>query len=186
MAYFPIMINLENREVLIIGGGATALRKAETMLSYGAEVSVIAKEFKHEFPKDVTLMEKEFEDSDLLLKAEDYFLVIVATGDRELNAHISELCKKERILVNAVDEEEKCSFIFPAVCRQGDVVIAASSGGKSPLVTQFLRDRISECIPKNIGEINEKMGKLRTLIRQEVHSQKERKEIYKKALEEML
>ena len=71
MAYFPIMINLENREVLIIGGGATALRKAETMLSYGAEVSVIAKEFKHEFPKDVTLIEKEFEDSDLLLKAED-------------------------------------------------------------------------------------------------------------------
>jgi precorrin-2 dehydrogenase/sirohydrochlorin ferrochelatase len=91
MAYFPIMINLENRAVLIIGGGATALRKAETMLSYGAKVFVIAKEFKHEFPKAAVLKEKEFEDEDLLLKSRDYFLVIVATGDGEVNAHISEL-----------------------------------------------------------------------------------------------
>ena len=186
MAYFPIMINLENRAVLIIGGGATALRKAETMLSYGAKVFVIAKEFKHEFPKAAVLKEKEFEDEDLLLKARDFFLVIVATGDGEVNAHISELCKKERILVNAVDEEEKCSFIFPAIYRQGDVVVSASSSGKSPLVTQYLRDRISKCLPENIGEINDEMGKLRNRIRQEIHSQKERKEIYKKALEEML
>ena len=85
-----------------------------------------------------------------------------------------------------VDDEPLCSFTFPAVLRDRDVVVSVSSGGKSPLVTQYVKNKIGEALPEHIGEINDEMGKLRKRIRASVPGQKERKQIYKEELERLL
>ena len=186
MAYFPIMVDLCGKRVLIVGGGETAARKAAQLQDFGAEITVVAKELKAVFPKEASIIVRSFQSSDIEDNASDIFLVIAATDDREVNQEVSGLSKKYRIPVNVVDDEPLCSFTFPAVLRDRDVVVSVSSGGKSPLVTQYVKNKIGEALPEHIGEINDEMGKLRKRIRASVPGQKERKQIYKEELERLL
>ncbi len=186
MAYFPMMVDIGDKEVLIIGGGSTASRKAELMLDFGAKVTVISKEFLYPFPKETRLIEKSFSSEDITKADSLPFLVIAATDDRSVNESVAELCRGLRIPVNVVDDEPLCSFIFPAVLREKDVVVSVSSGGKSPLVTQYVKGKAAEALPKGIGDINEAMGRLRSEMRDKVSSQKERRAIYKEELSRLL
>ena len=186
MAYFPIMVDICGKRVLIVGGGETAARKAAQLQDFGAEIIVVAKELKAAFPKEASIIVRSFQSSDIEDNDSDIFLVIAATDDREVNQEVSGLSKKYRIPVNVVDDEPLCSFTFPAVLRDRDVVVSVSSGGKSPLVTQYVKNKIGEALPEHIGEINDEMGKLRKRIRASVPGQKERKQIYKEELERFL
>ena len=186
MAFFPIMVDLCGKRVLIVGGGETAARKAAQLQDFGAEIIVVAKELKAAFPKEASIIVRSFQSSDIEDNDSDIFLVIAATDDREVNQEVSGLSKKYRIPVNVVDDEPLCSFTFPAVLRDRDVVVSVSSGGKSPLVTQYVKNKIGEALPEHIGEINDEMGKLRKRIRASVSGQKERKQIYKEELERLL
>ena len=186
MAFFPIMVDLCGKRVLIVGGGETAARKAAQLQDFGAEIIVVAKELKAAFPKEASIIVRSFQSSDIEDNDSDIFLVIAATDDREVNQEVSGLSKKYRIPVNVVDDEPLCSFTFPAVLRDRDVVVSVSSGGKSPLVTQYVKNKIGEALPEHIGEINDEMGKLRKRIRASVPGQKERKRIYKEELERLL
>lgn len=186
MAFFPIMVDLCGKRVLIVGGGETAARKAAQLQDFGAEIIVVAKELKAAFPKEASIIVRSFQSSDIEDNDSDIFLVIAATDDREVNQEVSGLSKKYRIPVNVVDDEPLCSFTFPAVLRDRDVVVSVSSGGKSPLVTQYVKNKIGEALPEHIGEINDEMGKLRKRIRASVPGQKERKQIYKEELERLL
>ena len=186
MAYFPIMVDLCGKRVLIVGGGETAARKAAQLQDFGAEITVVAKELKAAFPKEASIIVRSFQSSDIEDNDSDIFLVIAATDDREVNQEVSGLSKKYRIPVNVVDDEPLCSFTFPAVIREDDVVVSVSSGGKSPLVTQYVKKRIKEILPPDIGYINEEMGRLRKKTRETVTDQKKRREIYKEALSNLL
>ena len=186
MAYFPLMVDLKDKRILIIGGGETAARKAELMQDFGAEVTVIARNFLCSFPKEAELIEKSFEKEDILSRAPELFLIIAATDERTVNEEIAGLSRELRIPVNVVDDEPLCSFTFPAVIRDRDVVVSVSSGGKSPLVTQHVKKQLLAAMPPHIGEINDEMGELRKRIRETVPGQKERKQIYKEELERLL
>lgn len=184
MAYFPLFIDLTNKKCLIVGGGSVAYRKATLLLDFCANVSVVAKEVCPEVEQlqkenKVTIFLREFEETDL----DDKTLVIVATGDRELNHSVSLLCKEKNIPVNVVDEIEECSFILPSVVREKDVVAAFSSGGKSPSLTQYLKEQEKEILTPFIGEINECLGGLRQEVKQKFSDEKQRKIAYNTVLE---
>ena len=121
MPLFPIFINLEGRRVLIVGGGHVALRKAERLSPYGADIFAVAPEFIPGFAgiPGVTLLERRFEPGDI----DGAALVIAATDDPELNAAVSELCRWENVPVNVVDDIEKCSFVFPSLVRRGELSV---------------------------------------------------------------
>ena len=184
MAYFPLFIELTNKKCLIVGGGSVAYRKATLLLDFCANVSVVAKEVCPEVEQlqkenKVTIFLRGFEETDL----DDKTLVIVATGDRELNHSVSLLCKEKNIPVNVVDEIEECSFILPSVVREKDVVAAFSSGGKSPSLTQYLKEQEKEILTPFIGEINECLGGLRQEVKQKFSDEKQRKIAYNTVLE---
>lgn len=151
MPLFPIFLNLKDRRVLIVGGGQVALRKAERLLPYGAAVTAVAPEFAPEFAAlpGVTLLERRFAPGDI----EGAALVIAATDDGELNAAVSELCRWEGIPVNAVDNLELCSFVFPALVRRGELSVGISTGGASPSAAQYIRRRVEELVPEGFEEI---------------------------------
>ena len=85
-----------------------------------------------------------------------------------------------------MDDEELCSFIFPAIIKDKDVVVGVSSSGKSPYVAQHIKALIKDALPENIGEINDRMGEYRAYAKKEISDTEKRREFLRKKLDEEL
>lgn len=181
MSYFPMFIELKDKPCLVVGGGAVALRKVEALLDFGAEIFVTAPVILPEIKeiKGVIYCEKYFEKEDIRNKE----LVIAATDDPKLNHQISKACRMANIPVNAVDQIEDCSFIFPAYVKEGKVVAAFSSSGLSPVTTQYLKDKMRPILTPFVGELAACLGEIRSTVRQCVKTEEERKKVYREILE---
>lgn len=180
MSYFPMFVELKEKHCLVIGGGRIALRKVEVLKEFGAQIQVIAPEILPEIQKieGVICKKKYFAQEDLT----DQELVIAATDHPEQNHQISQACKKKKIPINAVDQIEDCSFIFPAYIKEGEVIAAFSSGGQSPVITQYLKSQIRPVLTPYLGELATCLGILRGTLRQCTNSEEERKKIYQELL----
>ncbi len=185
MPYFPMMINLDDKAVLVIGGGDVGQKKVEILKEFGAQVILVAENaYQRAIELSDVFYNRPFCEEDLL--DEKYVMVVAATDDRQLNKHIYELAVKNNIPVNVVDDPELCTFIFPAIIRNGDVVIAVSSGGKSPLVTQYIKSLIKGVLPSRIGKINDRMGEYRSWAKEHISEQPKRHEFLRDKFEETL
>lgn len=186
MAYFPMFINIENQNCLVVGGGTVAFRKVQVLLDFKAAVTVIAPEVQEKLKKNlgnhITIYERKFVPEDL----RDMTLVVAATDDKEQNHRIAELAKKACIPVNAVDQIEDCSFIFPSYIKKQNVVGAFSSAGNSPVITQYLKEEMREVLDEQLGEINEYMRSVRDAVKAQVPTEPERRKVYQTVLTELL
>ena len=186
MAFFPLMIDMKDKKVLIVGGGRIAAHKASLMETFEAKVTVMSKEFTGEFSKTVKLIKKTFEDGPMEKDVKRYDLVIAATDDTFLNSQIKKLCNRNKIFINVVDDALASDFIFPALIKDKDVVISVSSGGNSPALTQYVRDKIKDELPENLGVVNEILGSMRKEVKDGYKDPEIRKKIYRKKIEELL
>ncbi len=151
MAYFPFFVDLEGMPGLIAGGGHVALRKIEKLRDYGPRLTVVSPEVLpqiREFP-DIRILERAFCPEDL----EGIGFVIAATDDYDCNCWISRLCRERHIPINAVDEKENCTFLFPALVKCGLLSIGISTGGASPSAAAWVRETIAEVLPQDLPEI---------------------------------
>lgn len=181
MAYFPMFVQLKNKKCLVIGGGRIALRKIEVLKDFEADVTVIAPEMIPQIRQIDkirrifrTFMEKDFKDVNL---------VVAATDDQKVNSEISQICRQQKIPVNAVDQKEDCSFIFPSYVKEGEVVAAFSSGGQSPVITQYLKKKIKPDLTEELGQIAQILGGLRTLAKSCIATEQQRKAFYRELLQ---
>lgn len=185
MAYFPMFVDLTDANCLVVGGGSVALRKVNVLLDFGAKVHVIAKEISmdlavlSEETDHLLLEQREFTPFDL----QDRKLVIVATSDNELNGQIYMMCSEGGIPVNVVDDQEKCSFIFPSYIKEQNLVGAFSSGGNSPALTQYLRNKEKEILTPRLGELNEVLGRWRQPIKELFPLQSSRKSAFEQLID---
>ena len=139
-SYMPISISIEDRKILMVGGGKVALRKLETLLDFGADITVIAPEpeKKIEFFAEsgqIKLEKRKYKSPE----ANQYGIVISASDDLSVNKTVSEDCKNARIPVNVVDNPKLCDFIFPAVLKRDCLTISVSSDGKAPYLSGHLK-----------------------------------------------
>ena len=189
MAYFPMFVDMTERECLIVGGGNVAYRKVMVMLDFGAKVTVVAEDICDELRKltiddtankenRITFIKRKFEQKD----CDGMEMVIAATDDNALNHEIAEYCKAKGIMVNAVDQKADCSFIFPSYIKEKNLVAAFSSGGNSPVLTQYLKGKEKEILTPFLGELNEYMGHIREKVIAEYDTEAERKRVFKEIL----
>lgn len=199
MAYFPMFVDMTERECLIVGGGNVAYRKVIVMLDFGAKVTVVAEDICDELRKltiddiasedktssytankenRITFIKRRFERKD----CDGMEMVIAATDDNALNHEIAEYCKAKDIMVNAVDQKADCSFIFPSYIKEKNLVAAFSSGGNSPVLTQYLKGKEQEILTPFLGELNEYMGQIREKVIAQYDTQAERKRVFKEIL----
>ena len=160
--YYPIFIDVENRDVVIVGGGTVCARKAETMLRYGANVTVVSPKFTEEIEKwakegRVRIKRKAYDDADL----EGASMVIASTDDESVNSRVAADSRRRRIPVNVVDVTPLCEFIVPAIVESGSIQIAVSTGGKSPAVARTLKEDLQRLVGSEYAEINDLLGSLR-------------------------
>lgn len=149
--FFPLFVNVENKEVLIVGGGKIGGRKAQTLREYGANVTVysekvtegviLADENTKVVNKNVSNDETEIRE---LVKK--YFLVVAATDDMELNDRISHVCMSENILVNNVSSKTEMNAMFGAVVKNDEFQIGIGSYGKSCRRSKALKGKVQEII----------------------------------------
>lgn len=183
MAYFPMFVDMTERECLIVGGGNVAYRKVIVMLDFGAKVTVVAEDICEELGKltienQITFIKRRFERKD----CDGMEMIIAATDDNALNHEIAEYCKANGIMVNAVDQKADCSFIFPSYIKEKNLVAAFSSGGNSPVLTQYLKCKEQEILTPFLGELNEYMGQIREKVIAQYDTQAERKRVFKEIL----
>ncbi|WP_300750611.1 siroheme synthase CysG [uncultured Oscillibacter sp.] len=166
MGYFPFFVDLEGREGLVVGGGAVALRKLQKLLPYGPRLTVAAPELLAEIEAlpGLTRLRRSFAPA--MLEGKGF--VIAATDDREVNREIAALCWERGIPVNAVDDKEQCTFLFPALVKRGDLTVGVSTAGASPSAAAWVRRRVSERLPEDFGELLDYLASLRPMVRERV------------------
>ena len=148
--FFPVSIDLNNKNILIVGAGKIALRKVEIILNYNCNITVITKEISEkkflELEKNnkvKLLKNQEFEEKFL----ENIFLVIAATDNEVLNKNISQLCINKNILVNNITSKDDMNVRFASIYEKDDIQIAISANG-NPKKTIVIKNKIKNIFEK--------------------------------------
>lgn len=141
---YPVCLRLEGRVCVVVGGGAVAERKVLGLLEASARVRVISPTLSPHLAGltaqgRIEHVARPYQRGDV----GGAFLVICATNDRSVNASVAEECNVRGIPVNVVDEPDLSSFFVPAVVRRGDLVLAVSTGGKSPLAARRIKEELA-------------------------------------------
>lgn len=156
---YPVSLSVEGRDCLVVGGGRVAARKATELAHCGANVSVVAPATVPELRAHpgVRVEERPYRPGDV----RERWLVVAATDDRAVNRAVAADAEAAGVWVNAVDDPEVCSFTAPALLRQGPVVVAVSTGGRSPAMAGWLRDRLAEMVGPEMGVAAELLAEAR-------------------------
>jgi precorrin-2 dehydrogenase/sirohydrochlorin ferrochelatase len=179
MFYYPVLIKLEGKKAVVVGGGVIAQRKVDTLLSCDAEVYVVARELTSLLSRyleegRIGFLGHEFRD-DLLDGA---FMVIAATDDPLLNRKVSEEAWKRGLLVNVIDQPADCNFIVPSILKRGDLLVAVSTSGKSPAFAKKVREELEDQFGDEYGAFLLLMGRVREEFLAQGLSQEENKRIF--------
>ena len=148
--FFPVSIDINNKNILVIGAGKIALRKVETLLNYNCNIIVITKDILEEKfleleknNKIKILKNQEFEEKFL----ENFFLVIAATDNEVLNKNISQLCINKNILVNNITSKDDMNVRFASIYEKDDIQIAISASG-NPKKAIEIKNKIKNILEK--------------------------------------
>lgn len=166
MKLFPLFADLNERRVLVVGGGAVAARKAQALLEAGAQVVVGAPMLGAELAAlaaggRVTHIVGTFRPEWL----EHAWLVVAATDDREVNAAVSEAAATRRILANVVDDPQLSSFQVPSIVDRSPLIVAISSSGVAPVLARRLRERIESMFDHALAPLSQLAARYRGQIR---------------------
>jgi len=162
MAYFPAFLKLDNKKILIIGGGNVAYEKLEHLLDFTDDITLVAQAFTKEMlttieKKRLSFEIREYKSGDI----KEFAIVVVAVDNLDLQAEIFKESKKYNCLCNAVDSTAYCDFIFPSYIKKGDLTVAVSTSGASPAMAKYLRIFLQKMIPESIVAFLQEMKTLR-------------------------
>ena len=144
--FYPVFMDLEGRRCLVVGGGPIAAEKVGKLVEHGAVVRLVSPQITSELARmvaDGTIAdhrERTYRPEDL----EGCFLVIAATNLDPINRMVWQDAEARSMVCNVVDAPPLCSFIVPSVVRRGELAIAVSTGGASPVVARHVRRQLDE------------------------------------------
>ncbi|KAE9635065.1 siroheme synthase CysG [Aeromonas veronii] len=183
MDYLPIFCRLDNKPVLLVGGGEVAERKARLLLDAGAQLTVVAPELDPELAElaangNIEWLAGEFASEQLAGK----WLVVAATDRREVNALVYQSANQARIFANVVDDPKRSSFIMPSIIDRSPLMVAISSGGKAPVLARLLREKLEALLPQHLGVVAAFAGSLRDRVKARFASMGERRRFWERLL----
>ena len=184
MKLYPVHLQLEGKQTLVVGGGPVAAMKANALLQGGANVRVIAPSLSDEMnslAKQFSLNTevREFVNNDL----DNVWVVIAATDSPEIHQQVYEEATRRNMLVCIVDDPGRSNFIVPAVLRRGDLLVTVSTSGIAPALAARLRDFLGEIIDGQYGEVLVKLHAVREHLRQEYPDFAERRRAWYQLLD---
>ncbi|MGF1746179.1 NAD(P)-dependent oxidoreductase [Vibrio minamisatsumaniensis] len=184
MRYFPMFLDVENKPILVVGGGEVACRKVDSLLRAGASVTLVS-------PKVAPYLKQLIDDGKLhwiqnfyssQIISKNYLQVWATTDNPSLNHQVYNDAKKLGILVNVVDDLPYCDFITPSMINRGRIQIAISSGGASPVLVRNIREKLETVLPQNIGLIADFGASKRNSIKASFPTVDERRKFWERFL----
>ncbi len=169
MKLYPIMINLEGLQAVVIGGGEVALRKVTDLIERGARVRVIAPDVNDELRRlagesgHLVIEDREYREGDLLGAG----LVYSAANDSSVNREVFTEARSRGLFINSVDDPENCTFFVPSFFTRGDLIIAVSTSGASPATAAKVRREMEGYVDENIEDLLEALKSARELLKRE-------------------
>lgn len=162
MVYYPVNLDITGRSCLVVGGGPVAARKILSLLECGARVKVVSPEVNRLIADAaaegrVEWLPRKYSGSDL----DGMFMVFAATSERDTQDRIAVDSKKAGVLLNCVDDPEKCDFQVPAKIRRGKLLIAISTGGGSPALAARIKGRLQKEYGPEYGLLVDLMAAVR-------------------------
>ncbi|MFC1833663.1 bifunctional precorrin-2 dehydrogenase/sirohydrochlorin ferrochelatase [Thermodesulfobacteriota bacterium] len=184
MRQYPLMMNLEEELVLVVGGGKVALRKVKTLLECGAKIIVISPELVEDLRRlsgesKFRWIAQHFAD-DLMSDFPRPTLIFGTTDYREVNVRIYQAAEKRGIPCNIADVPDLCTFTVPAVVNRGDLMISVSTGGASPALSRRIRESLQRQFGEEYAILIQLLGSLRKqLLQLGGHSDENKKRFFK-------
>jgi precorrin-2 dehydrogenase/sirohydrochlorin ferrochelatase len=184
MRYYPVHLDIKNRNCLVVGGGAVGTRKVNTLLECGARVTAVSPNPTQQLTKlasegAITLTRRAYRSADL----DGAFLVIGATDDESLNQQISNDAALTNTLCNIADRPEVCNFILPSIIQRGDLVITISTSGKSPALAKQLRQKLETQFGKEYAEFLLLLGAIRKKLLGRAHEPEAHKTLFNQLID---
>ena len=182
--FYPVYLNLKDKWVVVIGGGAVAERKVESLLDTGALIRVVSPEVTPRLSslaneKRVKLLKRPYRPGD----CNGAVLVLSATDDAEVSTTVWKDARDAGALVNTADQPAFCDFIMPAVVRRGDLTIAISTSATSPALAARLRGRLSRMLGPEYERLLDLLARARPEIRRRVQHERNRKALHYRILD---
>jgi siroheme synthase-like protein len=163
--YYPVLLEVSDRPCLVVGAGPVAARKVRGLLDCGASVSVIAPSLSDDMEELTPLLHaverRPYREGD----ASAYRLVVTATGIPDVDGAVFADGEAAGVWVNSADDPTHCSFILPAVHRDGAVTVSVSTGGLSPALASWLRDKLAAQFGEDLGTLAQLLGEARDRLR---------------------
>jgi siroheme synthase-like protein len=155
-SHYPVSLVVAGQPCLVVGGGRVAARKVQGLAAAGAVVTVVAPEITAAIESlaaahELTVERRPYRAGE----AASYRLVITATGVPEVDASVFADASEGGVWVNSADDPEHCSFLLPAIHRDGGVTVAVSTGGSSPALATWLRNRVAAAVGDDVGALAE-------------------------------
>jgi len=166
MGPYPVVLDLAGRPVLVVGGGAVAERKVEGLLEAHASITVVS-------PRVSVRLARLAEDGHIIVRLRSYrrtdlrgiAVVFAATHDRGVNATVATDARRRRVWVNAADDPDHCDFILPSVLRRGSLLVAVTTGGRSPALARVVREELERLFGRDYAVLTELAGDVRRELR---------------------
>lgn len=183
MKYYPVFLDMKDKDCIVIGGGKVGARKAATLEKCGANVSVVSLEFSDRCdglrPGSVCLIKKAYEKEDI----KGMFLVFAATGNARLNQQVKKDASALNILCNVADATDTSDFLLPSTVDRGDLILAVSTSGSSPAMAKKIRQELELQFGPEYETMLQLMGNIRKRLLSAGHAPDEHKQIFHALIE---
>ena len=176
MKYFPVNLDISGKKVVVVGGGEVASRKVASLVSCGAEVTVVSPGFCRTLGrmKGIARVKRAYRKGDL----KGAFIAISATDSEKVNRRVYQHAVDADIPVNVVDQPALCTFIVPAVIRKRDLQVTISTGGGSPALSRRIRKKIEEDVSQTFADHLALMKEMRPKVLESTLTPRERKRLF--------
>jgi precorrin-2 dehydrogenase / sirohydrochlorin ferrochelatase len=175
---YPIVLRLEGRRVLVVGGDKVAGRRAAGLLLAGAKVTAVSPKFSLAFMRlvsggNVACVARPYRAEDLA----DMSLAVAATDNRHVNAQVRADARRAGVWVTVVDDPDHADFIVPAVVRRRNFLLVLASSGASPAMVGHLRRELDMLVPEDIGVLVDMLANARSEIQRDVADASRRRDL---------
>jgi siroheme synthase-like protein len=165
--WYPVFLDVEGKDVLVVGSGKMAQEKVDGLEAAGAEVTVVSGAL--------------FQDRDVAGKS-----LVVAATDEQTGARVAAAARRANVFCNVADVPQHCSFILPAINREGAITVAVSTGGASPALAQWIRGKIAELVGPKHAELAETLRELRPWARENLPTYEQRRDFFQEIVRKEL